>query len=450
MIDGMGEFRFPPRGGAAERGSLFLQSQVLKVGAKVPDESEIERVLERIVKSYPKTTVPKYFQKSTHSVTKADIYRVCDDITKTSSPGLPYAEEFKEKGQLIEQSKDALCEAVFARLNVLQNSVGLPTDPKELVSGDFVDPVRIFVKNEPTKIQKIEEGRVRLIASVSIVDEIIERLLCSAQNEAEISSWQSIPSKPGMGVSLADQALAIRDSIPSDNAAEADVSGWDWSIPYWCFELEVRARIALARASPNSLFAKLLQRRIWCLTRSVFATSDGVLYEQLTPGVMKSGSYLTSSSNSRMRVALAMLVGAGWAIAMGDDSVEEFVPDAKEKYQQMGFKVKMYVKCTRSDFNFCSHHFVNGVAKYANIGKASYKLYSHAPSPELVMDYLQNIRYVDQPVFEHLFNVLVRVWKELGNKFYLDALKQIKAKVQEEERSRRLYEEQKSHSSTSA
>lgn len=136
MIDGMGEFRFPPRGGAAERGSLFLQSQVLKVGARIPDESEIERVLERIVKLYPKTTVPKYFQKSTHSVTKADIYRVCDDITKTSSPGLPYAEEFKEKGQLIEQSKDALCEAVFARLNVLQNSVGLPTDPKELVSGD--------------------------------------------------------------------------------------------------------------------------------------------------------------------------------------------------------------------------------------------------------------------------------------------------------------------------
>lgn len=444
----MVDFGPPRRGGDAERTSLFLQSKSIKADAIIPSDAEISVAEDALLELYPRTKIPPYFRGDEHSVTYAHIDSAIDEINKASSPGLPFAEDFKTKGDaLMPENRQAIYDEVMSRLDLLQCNDVLPTSPRELVEQGFTDPVRLFVKNEPHKKSKISEGRFRLIASVSVIDEIVERLICTNQNKREIQLWKTIPSKPGMGMSLADQTHAVVQSIPSDDGAEADISGWDWSIPWWCFQAEARIRARLAGAAPDSLFARMLRNRFWCLTRSVFATSDGKMYEQLVPGVMKSGSYLTSSSNSRIRILLTRLVGSSWAIAMGDDSVEEFVEGAARKYAAMGFKVKMYAKCTRSNFNFCSHHFVNGIAKYANVGKASYNLYMHAPSEEQAMAYLETIRYSDE--FERLFGVLAQVWSVLGNNFYENAIKQIEAKVQEE-RSWRLYEEEKSHRSTSA
>lgn len=47
-----------------------------------------------------------------------------------------------------------------------------------LVSGNLqCDPIKVFVKQEPHKRKKLDEGRLRLISSVSLIDTIIDRIL---------------------------------------------------------------------------------------------------------------------------------------------------------------------------------------------------------------------------------------------------------------------------------
>lgn len=54
------------------------------------------------------------------------------------------------------------------------------------------------------------------------------------------------------------------------------------------------------------------------------------------------------------------IIGCEWIIAMGDDSVEAFVPDAVEKYKALGHDCKQYIPCEADDtglkkVEFCSH-----------------------------------------------------------------------------------------------
>ena len=235
--------------------------------------------------------------------------------------------------------------------------------PADLVRRGFCDPVRLFVKQEPHTRKKLSEGRFRLISSVSLVDQLVERMLFGPQNRLEIASWKVIPSKPGMGLSLDSQARAVWADVAvkatQSPAAEADISGFDWSVQDWELWTDVEMRIKLSGALPK--LANAMRARFYCFMNSVFQLSNGEMYAQLLPGLMKSGSYCTSSTNSRIRCLMAELIGSPWCIAMGDDSVEAFVPNAQKKYYELGHSCKDYIACRvdelgrLSEFNFCSH-----------------------------------------------------------------------------------------------
>jgi len=111
----------------------------------------------------------------------------------------------------------------------------------------------------------------------------------------------------------------------------------------------------------NPRLLNVVRNRFACFSLSLFQLSDGTLIAQELPGIMKSGSYLTSSMNSRIRCLMAEIIGSEWCIAMGDDSVEAFVEDAPAKYLALGHTCKEYELCP-TDFEgilesveFCSH-----------------------------------------------------------------------------------------------
>ena len=256
----------------------------------------------------------------------------------------------------------ALC--VAERLLLLSSAVDLQDKtPRELVEMNLCDPVRLFVKQEPHASRKVKEGRFRLISSVSLVDQLVERMLFGPQNQLEIAEWERIPSKPGMGLSLRRQAKSLFDDLRVKHsrcpAAEADISGFDWSVQDWELWADVEMRIVLGGFGP--LLARAARNRFSCFMNSVFQLSDGTLIEQLAPGIMKSGSYCTSSTNSRIRCLMAELIGSPWCIAMGDDSVEGWVEGAKEKYMSLGHVCKDYKPCATTtsgclyEVEFCSH-----------------------------------------------------------------------------------------------
>jgi len=252
------------------------------------------------------------------------------------------------------------------------------------------DPVRLFVKQEPHPKRKIEEGRFRLISSVSLVDQLVERLLFGPQNQLEIQHWRNIPSKPGMGLSLHEQAQSIWHELKSNHdrwpAAEADISGFDWSVQDWELWSDIIIRIDLGNF--GNRLKKAATARFYCFMNSVFQLSDGRLISQDLPGIMKSGSYCTSSTNSRIRCLMAELIGSPWCIAMGDDSVEGYVPNAKKLYQKLGHVCKDYLPCETdidghlSKVNFCSHELSEGKFWLTSWAKTLFRFLS-SPQPDI-------------------------------------------------------------------
>lgn len=245
-----------------------------------------------------------------------------------------------------------------------------PMGAVEAVRQDMCDPIRLFVKNELHSIDKVETGRFRLIASVSLIDQLVERVLFSEQNKLEIDNWATTPSKPGLG--LHDEGLEILQANMAEfkRPVETDVSGFDWSVKGWALHLDAVARLRLAGyATPIRYSAtyeysnaeKIVLNRVACLASSVLVTSDGGVFAQARPGIQKSGSYNTSSSNSRMRWMMAMLAGAEKAMCMGDDCIEEFCDGAFEVYQNLGLLIKSYEEGSlEQGLSFCSHTFQEG------------------------------------------------------------------------------------------
>lgn len=355
---------WPDRNSQAELDSLTFQCSRRRV-VPAPEEENLSRAVEAVSCRYgERIRLPNYLETMDIYSQKFDIAvaGMMADIQGDGSPGVP----LKSVGSF---NKDVLDKNMFLYKGVLKDRLQLlkdtPTEElrklsaKELVQRGFVDPVRLFVKNEPHTKVKADAKRWRLIHSVSLVDQSIERLLFNHINKKEISRWANIPSKPGMGFSEVDVEKVIRnfeELQKNGPVAASDVEGFDFSFQGWAFDADVRIRLLLHDTDlTGTHYERMLYNRAYCISMSVFQLSDGHLFEQLQPGIQKSGSLNTSSTNSRIRVLQAELVGAAASFAAGDDCDENWVEDAREKYLKLGVKLKFYEKIEGDTFEFCSH-----------------------------------------------------------------------------------------------
>jgi len=286
----------------------------------------------------------------------------------------------------------------MARLQALFEYDPSNQTPMSLVEQDLCDPVKIFIKDEPHTLEKVQQGRFRIICGVSLVDNVIARLLCSLQNNTEILNWKSLPVKPGMGLhdeglqSLYETACDI-SNFNQHPLVETDVSGWDWTFQQRDFDNDLQRRLALNN-SAGTVFEKIITSHFHCMARKVFMLSDGSAYEQVHPGVMPSGWYNTSSTNSSARiidhlaVCNALGISSNGAMSMGDDCAETFTPmldpeKIRSAYMKRGKRIKNIALSTPSDFTFCSQQFVGEIAYPINIAKQLYQLLSYKTlSPE--------------------------------------------------------------------
>ncbi|AUD57821.1 RNA-dependent RNA polymerase, partial [Arracacha latent virus E] len=391
-------FGWPSYGSEAELRSLDLQADrrhTAQTKASVPTDDKRREMIGKCVKQYAHTslTCPDWIRSGLNEAVAYRTFLDCVRALSTDSgSGIPYSSFENRRFNLNWIDSDAkvrdLWELVWVRLNRM---LGYRfSSPEQAVLDGIVDPVRIFVKGEPHKLAKLAEGRYRLIASVSLVDQLVARMLFQEQNKAELLSYKSIPSQPGLGLSTDDQVIEFTSRLARIAGAPSaevfvkdysrwcyptDCSGFDWSVPMWLMEDDLKVRNLLTdRLSPE--MAELRQVWLSCITNSVFCLSDGTLLSQECPGIQKSGSYNTSSSNSRMRVLMSLHAGADWALAMGDDCIE--APNSRlDAYAEMGFK------CEVSDkFDFCSHIFQTPeIALPVNVGKMLFGLLN-GTSPE--------------------------------------------------------------------
>lgn len=282
-------------------------------------------------------------------------------IKEDSSPGVPFA-QFAQTNELVFSLLGVeFNEVVLDRIECLLaynleeiRSMGR----KERVDKNLMDPVRCFVKAEPHKIEKVKEGRMRLIASVSLVDKMIEMMLHRTLHKLEVSNWRTIPSKPGIGF-CKEMNDDVYDYVIQKHAdtkmCYADVSGWDWSVKAYMIEDCAEGEIRLC-TNPSQVWQHLVRAEAIKEAETVYQFSDGLLVAPDYKGVVNSGKYKTSRGNSWMRVYLGHMVGARHICAAGDDSVESYVQDAVERYASLGFSIKDYQR-VETGFEFCSRWY---------------------------------------------------------------------------------------------
>lgn len=392
-----------------ERASLFNQAANVWIGDE-PSGSEVSEAVESLLPYYPMSNPPALLYSVTDvSALRELVGKYADSVNPDASSGYPMMRLAGKKGDLLKAHKDFVVECVCRRvmLYAQEDTKLYDLDPRELVMNGFVDPVAVFVKKEPHEVRKIG-GRERLIASVSVVDELIARMLFSSQNRAEIQHWFECPSKPGIGFTD-DMMLKVCKWIKTQYAegtvlADSDVSAWDFSVKEWQFVADALRRTLMINwrgdDSAKKLFQRMASAHHYCMTHSVFVLGDGTLYEQLGGGWMKSGSYVTSSTNSFCRVLLSTLAGAspGRSIAMGDDCIEEVSENAGKRCRELGFQLKQYNLSEKGEeLEFCCHRFsASGRIERLKIEKSLFALLHKSWSVEAEEQFRWEFRHSAQ------------------------------------------------------
>lgn len=294
---------------------------------------------------------------------------------RKSDPGFPLRAYAQNNSIALELYLDKIVDVVLYRiiqLGLLPNN-NIPNDAAELVRLGLVDLIRLFPKNEPHKKSKLDENRIRLISSVSLVDNIVDRCIFGLQNANEIENWKTIPSKPGMGFTT-DSVNTLIDSVSKfKDPKSTDAKAWDWSVQGWEFDMEAEARIELMK-DVTPFIANLIRNRMFCMSLGLFALPDGALYAQTIRGIMKSGLYITSSSNSRIGFMVYVMIGGKphSVMVQGDDTVQEHVKGFTDEYYKFGHTV--VETDVSSGFEFCSQHFKDGSRYSLNAPKLVFNL----------------------------------------------------------------------------
>lgn len=410
-MKGSSNYGWPSRAAYSEKKSFILQTDKFANGAIEPTRDQLELVTSTLETRYLSFLLDNEWLEGVEAL-RPLVCRMMSLVKREAGPGFPWSTLCKSNGELFDRYSDVIVEAVISRIHNLSTCRDLDDFTRsELIKKNLMDPVRVFVKNEPHKKAKLEEGRVRLIHSCSIIDKLIEMCLVYNLCKKEIKGWRQIPSKPGIGFTDSMNIDVYEDIIRRGNAAASDVTGWDMSVRRWMLEWDAEF-ITLKCANRTDLWARVLFNKRICEARSVWCFSDGILVQTIFEGLQLSGKFNTSMGNSRMRVALATLIGSEWAVAMGDDDVEAFVEGAKEKYAMYGFPLKDYVRI-RDSFEFCSHVYTKDGAYAVNTEKmlmnmlhiqgdyqTVYKAYDQfsfemrgSPSWDLVQDDLEKVGF---------------------------------------------------------
>ncbi len=311
-------------------------------------------------------------------------YKIKGDRT----PGFPMGYVFHTNEKARQAEFNLIVNAAFDRIELLseysQEEI-LAIDPVEAVRLGLADVCRVFVKQEPHSDQKIKSGMLRIIFSVSILDQMIERLLYRKWQEWCIQHYRDIPMKPGWGDVDQDWADFEQNMRLMHHLKSSDCSGFDLSNNEKQQRVKMEIRARTINFSP--LFEKVHRNYSMLRLRNLISLSNGAIYKQISPGIEFSGRYETGSGNSEARAFLAfeaaLDLAPGYEFAdcmtMGDDCVEDnpaTIQQLEEWYAKQGFLVKMNTK-----MEFCSHEITESGVEFQNVDKTIFRL-ACDPSPD--------------------------------------------------------------------
>ncbi len=324
-------------------------------------------------------------------------------MRRESNPGFPLDTEFSTIEGL-EPVKDEVIEAAVERLAIMYSWRDRieSINAEAIVEHGLRDPANVFPKYEPHASRKAKTGAWRIICGLSVVDQLIERLLFKPWLELLVSSYPNLGMKYGIGFSD-DHVEALVDSHKRNTqrygpAKTNDISGFDSIHTLEMFEDDLAVMIGTCDVQDEEAF------RAWLAIAKVRIATivhipwriEGVVYECVKPGKMPSGSLMTTSTNSNIRLLMAYNVGNEAAHTVGDDC-EEWPGAEDSAYADIGVKVRDSHYAEGDNFEFCSHKFIveTGRTKCQLVTwpKALFKFFSQMqPTEEQVIGLLYEFR----------------------------------------------------------
>nr|WKV33963.1 MAG: RNA-dependent RNA polymerase [Riboviria sp.] len=224
------------------------------------------------------------------------------------------------------------------------------------------DPIKVFIKQEPHKISKLKDGRLRLISAVSIIDTMVDRMLFQRLFKAVVAAPMETPIAIGW-TPLGSGAAFLKSRFP-EATFDTDKKHWDWTFPLWLLE-DCYSSLMQVMDAPGWWNRVAALRFISLYVKARFSFPDGTQVAQRSPGIQKSGCYLTLLLNSmgqwllheHAQIKLGVKVPY---VCFGDDGTQrstEFDGRFVDFYESLGFSVEAAV---HKDIEFCGFHIYSG------------------------------------------------------------------------------------------
>lgn len=211
--------------------------------------------------------------------------------------------------------------------------------------------MKLFIKDEPHSREKILAKRFRLISTLAVEDQILDRWLFQEWHDAELEAVAHCATRNGWApfpLGYKDVGRAFPDSV-----LNTDASSFDWTVPAWAVEELIETRLSQVRNLTPS-YEKMVRCRYEEVlgTRCTVRLPDGTVFRQRRRGFMKSGWLRTLSDNSALQLMIHGLAykraygdvpGRIWV--MGDDILMQWSPDQDqspliENLRKLGLLVK--------------------------------------------------------------------------------------------------------------
>lgn len=214
----------------------------------------------------------------------------------------------------------------------------------DVIQSPVCDEIKIFVKQEPHKKAKVDEGRFRLISAVSLVDSMVDRMLFMRITHRVVPNYVNTGVMIGWNPS-AGGFRYLAALFPSGTPLlMADRSSWDWTVQYDMIMAAKEVILRLAVEAPPWWVDAVEHRFSSLFENPVFRFSDGERIVQQQPGIMKSGCYLTILLNSLIQLLLHYeLSDNPNIVVLGDDTLQEDEDDEYlEKLRDFGITLKVH------------------------------------------------------------------------------------------------------------
>lgn len=361
-------YGYPEFGGNAELRSLILHSKAgddLRVDG--PPQRDYEFIMDILLDIFK----PARWEIPEDFLTYSHYERVVLQLDWTSSPGYPYCRSFPNNGALFKvvdgkPSPDRLRYYWEIMQYKLYNNIP--------------DKIRVFIKGEPLKQQKVDKKQYRLISSVSVIDQIIDHMLFGVMNQKLIDNYPELPTRIGWSPYNGGYRL-----MPNQKWLAIDKSKWDWTVKPWMLEMEFELRKRLCNNMQKEWFDLAVKRYKHLFYEPEFITSNGITFKQREPGIMKSGCVNTISTNSIIQVILhaRVCIDLGNDVypifVMGDDTLQYPVGNVKEYVDKLS--EYCLVKHYKEVNEFAGLEFKqNGVIEPLYKGKHAYTILHLNPS----------------------------------------------------------------------